>query len=155
MTQPAARPRLIDATLLRRVFGVLGPAEALASMAAFLITLTAGSWSWGQIPSPTLLTMASGTAFAAIVLGQLANAYACRSQTQPIWRTFTRPNRLLVISIAAEAILLLLMLVVPPIARALGGAFPSALGWACALCAIPTVWLADSTHKAFRRKRRR
>jgi magnesium-transporting ATPase (P-type) len=84
---PAATGSLIDPPLLRRVFGVLGPAEAVVEMAAFVAVLVAGGWTWGSDPSATLLATASGAAFAAVVLGKLANAFACRSTTLPAIRT--------------------------------------------------------------------
>src|SRR6266540_6069263 len=78
--------RLIDGRMLRRVFGVLGPAEATITMLAFLGVLLAGGWTLGHTPAPALLGTASGVAFTAIVLGQLANALACRSETRWLGR---------------------------------------------------------------------
>ncbi|WP_407670167.1 hypothetical protein [Nonomuraea solani] len=63
-----------------RVFGVLGPAQAVAEMAAFVGILWLGGWHFGTAPDPVLLAAASGTAFTAVVLGQFANAFACRSE---------------------------------------------------------------------------
>ncbi|NTW41924.1 MAG: cation-transporting P-type ATPase, partial [Cellulomonadaceae bacterium] len=83
---------LLDGRVLGRAFGVLGPVEALTSMAGFLLVLTWGGWSWGQTPGAELLSLASGTAFAAIVLGQLANAFACRSESRWVGATGLRGN---------------------------------------------------------------
>ncbi|WP_456789318.1 cation-translocating P-type ATPase C-terminal domain-containing protein [Cellulomonas sp. P5_C5] len=71
---------LVDHVVLRRAFAVLGPAEAVASIGAFLVVLVMGGWSLGEVPSAALPAAASGVAFSGIVLGQLANAYACRSE---------------------------------------------------------------------------
>jgi hypothetical protein len=70
---------LISRSVTGRVFGVLGPAEAVVEMAAFIAVLLAGGWTWGAAPSSVLLAAASGTAFTAVVLGQMATAFACRS----------------------------------------------------------------------------
>jgi magnesium-transporting ATPase (P-type) len=95
MRSAAPTGSLIDRTVLRRVFGVLGPTEAVAEMGAFLGVLFAGGWALGHEPDGELLAVASGTAFAAVVLGQLANALACRSSSRSVLRMGLRGNRLL------------------------------------------------------------
>ncbi|GLV50287.1 magnesium-transporting ATPase [Thermobispora bispora] len=150
----APRGDLIDRRLLVRVFGVLGPAQALAEMAAFLGVLTLGGWTFGADPGPSLLAAASGTAFTTVVLAQFANAFACRSETRWIGRLSWRGNPLLLWAIAAEAVLLLCFLGFPPVARLLGGAFPPPGGWALAALAIPVMVAVDAGHKAVRARRR-
>ncbi|WP_093587809.1 cation-translocating P-type ATPase [Lentzea waywayandensis] len=143
---------LIDKTVVRRAFGVLGPAEAVMSMAAFLIVLHLGGWRFGQTPDTALLAVASGTAFTAIVLGQLANAYACRSVSRPVTKTGVRGNRLLGYAVAFELAVLGIFLFLPPLPDLLGGHAPSPLGWLLALAAIPAVLLADAASKAVGRR---
>jgi magnesium-transporting ATPase (P-type) len=144
---PPRTRRLIDAALLRRAFGVLGPAEALVEMGAFWLVLAIGGWAWGGLPAPTLLATASGTAFAAVVLGQLANAFACRSETQWAGGVDPRSNPLLLGAVAVELGLLAVFLWVPVIARVLGGAPPPGVGWAAAAAAVPAVVGADAAFK--------
>jgi magnesium-transporting ATPase (P-type) len=144
---------LADRRVLVRAFGVLGPAEALVSLAAFVAVLAVGGWRWGETPGAALLATASGTAFAAIVLGQLANAYACRSETRSVLRTGVRGNRLLLTAVGVELALLLAFLGVPPLAELLGGGWPSPLGWVLAVLAVPVVWAVDAVHKAGRARR--
>jgi magnesium-transporting ATPase (P-type) len=145
---------LIDRQVLRRAFGVLGPTEVLISLGAFTVVLLAGGWRWGTEPDPQLLATASGTAFTAIVLGQLANAFACRSETRPGYRLDPRTNPLLPTAVAVEIGLLLVFLTVPPLPDLLGGTTPTALGWALAALAIPAVLLTDAADKARRAKTR-
>jgi calcium-translocating P-type ATPase len=139
--------QLIDRRLVTRVFAVLGPAEVLGSLPAFAAVLLGGGWRWGATPSSGLLATASGTAFAAIVLAQLANAYACRSEARPAFLIDPRRNHLLLGAIAAELGLLGLFLGVPAIARLLGGAWPHPYGWALAALAIPVLLAADTVYK--------
>jgi magnesium-transporting ATPase (P-type) len=87
LTGPARTGQLIDRRVAGRAFGLLGPTEALTSLAGFTIVLLTGGWHPGTTPAPGLLATASGTAFTAIVLGQLANAFACRSETRPAYRS--------------------------------------------------------------------
>ena len=93
----AARQRhLIDRPLLVRVFGVLGPAEAFVEMTAFLVALAAAGWRPGDaFPTGHALMAASGAAFAAVVFGQAANAFACRSTTRSPRQLGWTSNRLL------------------------------------------------------------
>ncbi|GAA4039453.1 cation-transporting P-type ATPase [Nonomuraea soli] len=147
MNGPARGGNLIDRRLLRRVFGVLGPAQALAEMAAFTSVLWLGGWVLGAEPGAALLASASGTAFAAVVLGQFANAFACRSESRWVGRVRWGGNPLLLGALAFEVAMLVLFLVLP-----LGGTFPSPAGWALAALAVPAVLTADTLHKAWRTK---
>lgn len=145
---PPVRGHLLDRTLMIRAFGVLGLTEALIALAAFVASFAAEGWRPGhQFPHGPAFLAASGAAFTAIVLGQAANAFACRSTTRPAWRMVTRTNPLLIAAVATEIGILLMLLYVPPIARVLGHAGPSVAGFAVASMAIPAVVLADSFHK--------
>jgi calcium-translocating P-type ATPase len=150
MRGPARTGALVDRRLVRRVFGVLGPAEAVVVMGGFLTVLLAGGWTFGAEPPPALLATASGTAFAAVVLGQLAGAFACRSETRWIGRLRWTGNPLVLWAVAIEVIVLLAFLGIPPLATLLGGTMPTPLGWAVALLAVPAVISADTLHKAVR-----
>ena len=141
---------LISRRLVGRSFGVLGPAEAVVEMSAFVLVLLAGGWAWGRTPSTTLLAAASGTAFTTVVLGQFATAFACRSESRWIGRVGWRGNPLLLGAVAVELVMLFIFIGVPPVARLLGGSFPPPLGWLAAVTVIPVVIFADAVHKAFR-----
>ena len=73
------------------------------SMAAFFATFIVAGWRPGDtFPSGTTLYAASGAAFLAVVLGQKANAWACRSATLPPWQIGWLGNRLLVFTASAR-----------------------------------------------------
>jgi magnesium-transporting ATPase (P-type) len=152
LAHPPAGRHLIDAKVLGRVFGVLGPAEAVVEMVAFTVALGVAGW-WPGEPFPTgdALLAASGAAFAAVVFGQMANAFACRSATVPPWRLGWTTNRLLVGAVAVELAALVGFLVVPPVADLLDHAVPPAPALVVALTAAPAVLFADAIHKARRR----
>ncbi|WP_353651322.1 cation-transporting P-type ATPase [Nakamurella sp. A5-74] len=153
MSGPVRSRSLIDRRLVFRAFGVLGPAEAIASLGAYLAVLALGGWSFGETASPALLALASGSLFAAIVLAQLANAFACRSETRWIGAVGFAGNRLLQISVIVEVALLFVFLAVPPLPSLLGAAMPDLLGWALALLAVPMLWGADAAQKYHRSRR--
>ncbi|MGN6302756.1 MAG: cation-translocating P-type ATPase [Angustibacter sp.] len=143
---------LIDRSVAGRAFGVLGPAEAVASMGAFLAVLVLGGWHLGEAPGSGLLATASGTAFTAVVLGQLANAFACRSESRWVGRVGLGGNRLLLVAVGVELVTLLVFLAVPPLPELLGGRLPSAAGWGLAVIAAPLVLAADAVAKTARRR---
>jgi magnesium-transporting ATPase (P-type) len=152
---PPPRRRLIDGAVLRRALVLLGPVEATIAMAAFVAVLVNGGWSYGAPVSATTLATASGAAFTAIVLGQMANAFACRSSTRPAWRLGWGSNPLLVWAVGIELLILLAMLIVPPVANLLGHRPPTPLGLALAVGAVPAVLAADGLAKAVTGRRRR
>lgn len=154
MEGPMRSTVLLDRRTLRRVFGFLGPAEAIVEMVAFTVVLLLGGWAWGLEPSAGLLAVASGTAFAAVVLGQLANAFACRSESRWVLGKSLRANRLLLGAVVVEMVLLVVFLGFGPLARLLGQSWPSPSGWALAALAIPAVVAADALEVALFRRRR-
>jgi calcium-translocating P-type ATPase len=156
LQQPPEQRHLIDRPLLFRVFGVLGPIEAVAEMTAFVVALLASGWRPGHaFPTGHALMAASGAAFAAVVLGQVANAFACRSATRSPWHLGWRSNRLLLWAVAVELVALAGFLLIPPVADLLDQAFPPLAGLLFAALAAPLVLAVDHAHKAARARRRR
>ncbi|MBW0118581.1 cation-translocating P-type ATPase [Pseudonocardia abyssalis] len=151
---PARTGRLLDRRVLGRAFGVIGPTEAAVQLAAFVAVLVAGGWTWGADAPAPLLAAASGTAFTVVVLGQLANAFACRSERRAVGPWSLRGNPLLLGAVAVELALLAVFLLVPPVPGVLGHAAPPPLGWALAALAIPAVFAADAVQKAVQRRGR-
>ena len=153
LERPPDRRHLIDRPLVIRAFGVLGLAEAFIEMTAFLVTLIAAGWRPGDtFPTGHALMSASGAAFAAVVIGQAANAFACRSATRTPWALGWRTNRFLLWAVAIELLALSAFLLIPPVARLLGQAVPSVAGLATAALAAPMVIAADTLHKHLRRR---
>lgn len=144
---------LVDRTLLRRAFGLLGPIEAVVEMAAFFTVLGLAGWAIGAHPEAGALAQASGAAFSAVVLGQLGNAFACRSETRWAGAVPLADNWLLVGAVAVE-LLLLAVFLAPPLAGLLGGSVPPAAGWAVVAAAPLAVVLLDAADKAVRRRSR-
>ncbi|MFC7493583.1 MULTISPECIES: cation-translocating P-type ATPase [unclassified Nocardioides] len=141
------RRTVLDRALLLRAFLVLGATEALLSLTAFAWVLRGDGWSWGAEPSATTLAQASGTAIAVIAVCQMANAIACRSTTRAAWRLDPRGNPSVLVAIAAEVLLLVVFLGVPPVADLLGGAWPEPSGWAMALAAGAVLLAVDGLAK--------
>jgi len=154
LKRPPERRHLMDEALMFRVFGLLGPVEALFEMTAYTAVLLGAGWTPGaDLPPSDVLMAASGAAFTTVVLAQLANAFACRSASVPPWRLGWFSNRLLVWAVLAELGLLAVFLFLGPLATLLGHAPPSPGGLAVALAAIPGVLVADWLYKIARHRR--
>ena len=154
MNGPRRTTDVVDGRLLRRALLVLGPAEALLSMTAFLTVLVQGGWSYGETASNGLLAVASGSAFAVIALSQIANVFACRSESRPAWRIDPRRNPYVLGAVLVEVVLLVGFLGVPWLSDLLGGAWPSATGWLFCLVAVVALPLVDAAHKTLLRSHR-
>lgn len=151
---PPVGGRLMNGTVLRRAFGVLGPLEALLTMTAFVVSLVALGWRPGEpFPTGPDLMAASGAAFMTVVLAQTANAFACRSSTRWPGALGWFSNRLLVVAAAVELAFSLLVLWWPAVADILGHANPPLAGWAVALASMPILIAVDAGDKALRARR--
>ncbi|MGQ0824491.1 MAG: cation-translocating P-type ATPase [Actinomycetota bacterium] len=148
LEQPPIQRHLLDRRLFGRAFGVLGPVEAAVSLAAFVATFVAAGWRPGDsFPEGATMLAASGAAFTAIVLGQLANVLACRSTVRRMWTMPLRTNRWIPVAIAAGAAMLAGFLYFRPLADVLDQAGPSWTGLAVATLCIPAVIAADTLYK--------
>ncbi|MGL5809994.1 MAG: cation transporting ATPase C-terminal domain-containing protein, partial [Nocardioides sp.] len=86
-------------------------------------------------------------------LCQMANAFACRSESVPIWRLRLVGNPAVGWAVAAEVALLVTFLAVPALSGLLGGSWPSASGWAMALAGALALVVVDGVAKAHGRRR--
>jgi magnesium-transporting ATPase (P-type) len=150
LQRPPEKRHLMDRQLMFRAFLIMGLTEALVSMAAFTTVLTAGGWTRSGPWDPGLLMTASGAAFASVVFGQMATAFACRSATAPPWKQGWFTNHLLLWAVAAEAVALALFMFLPALAGLLGQKPPTLAGWFIALSAVPAVLGVDLLYKTLR-----
>jgi sodium/potassium-transporting ATPase subunit alpha len=128
--------RLIDYTVLRRVYLVLGATEAVAAMTAYAVVLKMGGWHWGmQLAASDPLYLRSTTAcLTAIVVTQAANVYACRSETRPFSLRGLMANRLLATGVIVELLLIAAVVYTGWGHRVFGTA---AIGWTTWALAVP------------------
>ena len=146
---------LIHRGVVRRAFAVLGPTEALVEMAAFLTAMVVAGWQPGlPFPSGHALHAASGAAFMAVVVGQAANAFACRSRHLGPRRLGWFTNRYLVSAVVVELAALCGFLFIGPVARVLGQSPLPIAAALVALLAAPAVLAADALEKSWWRRQR-
>ena len=144
MSQLPSSGRLLNRTVAMRAFGVIGPTEALFEMTAFVVALLIGGWSLGAtFPTGPVLYAASGAAFLSVIVGQAANAFACRSTRRPAWALGWFSNRFLVVAVAVGVGFGLATVAFPAAADLLGQQWPPAAAWIVVLASAPAVVLVD------------
>jgi magnesium-transporting ATPase (P-type) len=150
LNRPPTRGRLLSAGTARRAFGLLGPTEAFMAMTAFTVSLWSSGWRPGPVDLPPAdIAAASGAAFTAVVLGQAANAFACRSTRRVVW-SVGAVNRFVPVAVVVAVALGALAIGVPPIAGALGQGIPTLAGAAVAALTPLVVIGVDSADKWWR-----
>ena len=156
LERPPVSGRLLDRSVARRAFGLLGPTVAIMTMAAFVLSFVAAGWRPGDpFPGGPTAAAASGAAFMTVVIAQAANAFACRSSTRWPGSLGWTTNRLLPPAVSAGLAFSLLAVFVGPIAHELGQAGPPLVGWVVAFAAAGAMLAVDGLDKHRRARRRR
>ena len=154
LRRPLEGRHLIDRQVLIRAFAVLGPAESLLEITAFVVSLVALGWSPGHaFPSGNAVRCASGAAFATVIASQIGVAFACRSSSRWPGRLGWFSNRLLLVGVALALVLLGALLYIGPLASLLHQSPPPLAGWIVAMCSTPIMLGVDAVHKYWRRRR--
>ena len=141
--------RIIDGQLLIRAYVILGLVEAAAGMSAYAFVLHQGGWSWGTHLNGTdlLYRQATSACLTAIVLVQVANVFACRSETTPARLRGMFSNRLIVAGVAAE-LLLIGAIDYTPIGETIFGTAAISIGpWLIAAAFLPVLLIVDRVSK--------
>ncbi|WP_240193262.1 cation-transporting P-type ATPase [Glycomyces sp. YM15] len=155
LDRPPVRGRLLNQTVARRAFGLLGPTIAVFTLIAFVASFLSAGWRPGQaFPGGDVLTAASGAAFMTVVIAQGANALACRSSTTTPGALGWATNPLLLGAVGLDLLIGLATLYIPPVADALGHSTPPLIGWIVAFTAAGAVLLADRIDKRRRARHR-
>jgi Ca2+-transporting ATPase len=163
------RPRdapLLDRSLLLRAYLRLGLVEAVVAMAAFGAVWAGQGVGLEELRrlAPALLARTAGpaalevqrlattAALAAIVLCQMANLFACRSERMSAFRLPLGGNALLWAGLAVEAALLAAVVYLPPLQRVFSTGPLPALAWPL-LLGGPFLLLAVDEAAKWRRRR--
>ncbi len=103
--------RLFDWRLALRAYLFLGVLEAAAAMAAFLYVLRGGGWHYGAMLAHGDVLYLQGTTatLSAIIVMQVVNVFLCRSPDLSIGTYGLSGNRLILLGVAAELVLIFLI----------------------------------------------
>jgi sodium/potassium-transporting ATPase subunit alpha len=154
--------RLLNLPLLLRAYVFLGLIEAGVAMVAFFWFLQAHGWTW-RVPfdwNDPVYRQATTITFAAIVMAQVANVFACRSERLSVFRLGVLSNPYILVGIAVE-LALLALIVYTPLGHTIFGTEPLPFwAWFPLLASAVGLLLAEELRKAamnlfdqFRRKR--
>ena len=147
------RPNLRAPAPVNAPFSWLGMLEAALSLSGYLFVLWLAGWHLG-LPlesSNSIYPTATTMTLAGIVACQVGNAFACRSESDSIWRLGFTTNRMLIGGIVIEVCLLLILIYVLPL-RSLFGLAPLApIHWLLLLTFGPLLLLFEECRKALRR----
>ena len=103
--------RLLNGSMLLRIYLFLGLLEGGVAMAAFFYVLHSGGWQHGQMPGlhDSLYLQATTACFSAIVLMQGVNIFLCRHPVLSAFSRDLRSNRLIFYGIVFELVMMLLI----------------------------------------------
>ena len=111
--------------LLARAYLFLGLMQATAAMSAYWFVLRSGGWHFGEALAPhdLLYLQATIACLSAIVAMQIANVFLCRSERQSLFARGIFSNKLILVGITTE-ILLIALIDYTPWGHALFGTAP-------------------------------
>jgi magnesium-transporting ATPase (P-type) len=122
---------LLNYSTLIRSYAWLGMIEAGLALFGFFYAEWLAGWRVGApfISSGAVYLTATTVTFAGIVMAQIGNAFAWRSERQSVFKIGFFNNSLLFWCIAAEIGLMLTLIYVPPVAAIFGMSPPRAEHW--------------------------
>jgi len=157
MERPPRSPKenLLNFFVMFRGYLFLGLINALVVLAGYFWVLYSGGWHWGQtLPAGSLLARQAATmTFLGIVIMQVANVFACRTEVASIFKVGLFSNRLLLFGIAFELILTFLLIYLPAMQGVFGTAAVGIKAWLFYLPFVPLLVIAEEARKWLVRKR--
>ena len=103
--------RLLNWPLLARAYLFLGLMQAAAAMSAYWFVLRSGGWHFGKTITAhdPLYLQATTACLSTIVVMQIANVLLCRSERQPLFAHGFFSNKLILVGITTEILLIALI----------------------------------------------
>jgi magnesium-transporting ATPase (P-type) len=141
---------VIDSAMLKRAYFVLGSIQSLMTMIAFYYFYwTNGFWGrWVDLPADgALYASATGIALAAVVMTQIGNLFAQRSESISVFKLSLFNNRMLWIGISTEIVIILLFIYVPFFNKFIGTGPFELKYWLILISMIPSLVITDEIRK--------
>lgn len=153
--KPRARTeQLLNVGILVRAYAWLGMIEALFGFCGYYFANWLAGWRPGMPVAATghLYLVATTMTLAGIVAGQVGCVFACRSPHQSIFRLGFTTNNLIYPCVAAEVVILLILIYFPPLAKIFGCAPLNLHHWLLLLAFPPLMLILEEIRKAISRK---
>jgi magnesium-transporting ATPase (P-type) len=158
----------LDYGLLARAFLWLGGIETVLCYTGFFIVYAAagyGDWLRGsgfdKLPGyPTILAVPAGQVYmfattvfhVGVVMAQVGNAFTCRTEKEKVHRLGWFSNRFLLVGIAIGVSLIMLINIVPPLAKLFGHAPLPPVYWIGLSFYAPILYALDRIRKSIARR---
>ena len=149
---------VIDSGMLKRAYLILGSVQSLMTMIAFYyIYWTNGYWGqWIDLPGEgALYRSATGIALAAVVMTQIGNLFAQRSEIVSIFKIPFFRNRMIWIGILSEVVIILMFVYLPFFNNFIGTGPFELKYWLLLVSMIPSLIITDEIRKWVLRNRKK
>ena len=147
--------RLLSRNLLLMSYGIVGMLQAAAGFFTYFVILYTGGWEWGQelAGSDPLYRTAITGFFASIIICQVSDVIICRTRTQSLLTVGLFSNRLVLVGIASELLLLACISYIPAFNTFFGTAPLEAWHLMLSVPFAVTILLGDELRRVFVRRR--
>ena len=161
MQQPprARNERLMSRATLARV-AYIGAIQSVFAVGGFLYVLLSNGWVWGDASwmnpsSPHFLVYREALTMtqAAIVMGQVANGFGCRTERESLFKAGLFKNRFLVVGELVGILIMVAISYVPLLQGIFNTAPLTAADWGLLVSAAVTLFFAEEARKWFLRRR--
>ncbi|MHB9004040.1 MAG: cation-translocating P-type ATPase, partial [Coriobacteriia bacterium] len=149
--------RLLNWKVLRRAYLFLGPIQAAVALLAFFSKYWQNGWRPGMpmATSGPVYAQAITMTLAAVVMTQIGNSMAQRTNRESIVKVGLFTNRLLLWGIIVEIGIIIALVYVPPLAGVFGHGPLNVQDWILLVALSPTLLVADEIRKYFVRRKDR
>jgi magnesium-transporting ATPase (P-type) len=148
---------LLDGATLVRGYAFLGGMSTVIVLAAFFAFLFQHGWHWGQRNTASAAVAAGATTvvFLAIVILQVGNAFACRTERTSAFARGLLSNRFLLVGVLFELLFAAALIYTPPLQRLFGTAALDPRWWLVLAAFIGPVFAVEEIRKLLLRRRSR
>lgn len=159
MNQPprSLKKRLLDLPLLLRAYCFLGIIEAVACMSGYLFAYYSSGWRPGTELTPLgpIYLKATTMCLAGIIATQIGNVFACRTERESVFKTGLLSNRLVLLGIMVEILLIGIIVYLPPLQKVFHTSSLNPVDWAFLFLFTPLIFLAEEGRKYLIRMKER
>jgi calcium-translocating P-type ATPase len=146
--------RILTGGVFLRAYPLMGFFEGMCGLAAYWATLKAGGWRMGQslgLLDPLYL-QATAACLCGIIAGQMVTVFMCRSESLSFFKTGFKGNRLLLLGVFTEVLILVGINYLAPLQRLLGTGTVPIQGWLAMIPFLLGIVVVEEARKAVMRK---